>query len=285
MELKLEKPDVLEILGQDIWSLNDLKGMSGKVQNRAIFMLLTNPLTKTPFLAVINPPIMTEQYKALVQQLQRDTGATVEHLISMGYKHHLYQPQWLKEFPQARSHMFPRDAAQPEQKDCSSSITPYDVEAPEKILEALVSTGQVQVVLHRGVGDGMIPTFTGASIFGPYRYNLWLYHKPSRSLVSGCQAWGEAKEGGPEPWVLKKFLGLKPGTVNVWGKILNPEQCNETYKKVLTWDFETYVPIHGPIIRQARSYVTKALERHANEKYQAAEVAKEVQGTCKDSNL
>lgn len=258
----LEQPDTLQDMGNGLWTLNDLKGMKGKIQNRAIFLLLHKAETSTPFLAVINPPIMTEEYKELIAGLQKETGAQVEHLVSMGYKHHLSHPGWVQEFPQARSHMFPRDAAQPEQTNVQASIDAYDVKSPATLLAPLTSTGQIEVVLHDGVGDGLIPTFTGAKQFGPLRYNLWLYHKPSRSVISGCQAWSEAKEGGPEPWHLRKFFGMKPGTLCVWGKVRDKALYRATCEGVVGWDFSTHIPMHGPILRNAKNYIKGTLERH-----------------------
>jgi hypothetical protein len=259
----LEPANTLVKVGENIWTLNDLEGMKGYVRNRVVLLLLQGT-APDPFIAVINPPKLTEKYVEIVRGLEEETGAKVRELVSHGYKHHLFIPQWLAAFEGSRAHMFGRDASQPEQQDVDrSSIEVYDTENPDTILEPLVTTGEVEVVLHTGVGDGWIPTFSGKKECGPYRYNLWILHKPSKTLMSGCQAWGEGpEETGPEPWLLKKLLGIKRGQVNLWGKILDQNAVDSAYAAVREMDFDLYLPAHGPYLRQAKPFVEEMLARH-----------------------
>jgi hypothetical protein len=146
----LEPPYTLVCVGDGTWTLNNAEGLPGYgVTNRMVIMVLKGT-GEGPCLAVFNPVFLNPTNEKLVRDLEAETGCKVKHVISPGYKHHFYIPIWLETFPEARAHMFPRDAAQPEMIELPKDrVDCFDVEQPESILKDLRASGELEVCANK----------------------------------------------------------------------------------------------------------------------------------------
>jgi hypothetical protein len=185
-------------------------------------------------LAIINPaelrPVVVQQ----LQQLETELSAVVRYLISPGDWHYLFIGQHLAAFPEATAYVPPGRIPS---KHPGFPYTLIDVTAPNPFPELAphVVTLTFEGLLEFTMPDAALP-----------RHELVFYFPQARAISSGDVLYylgvGELSER-------QKALGLRSNIVDFhfakWRMVRDPAAVQRSLSRILAWDFDRYISIHG----------------------------------------
>jgi hypothetical protein len=185
-------------------------------------------------LAIINPVELQADVAAGLRALAAELGATVRWLISPGDWHYLFMGQHLAAFPEARAFVPPGRIPG---KQPGFAYTLIDVAADEPFPELVP---EVRTVVCQGLraidsGEECRP-----------RWELAFYFPSLRAFTSGDVLY---YNGVDELSPGQKAIGQLARVVDFhffkWRMILDRAAFERTLERILAWDFDGYISIHG----------------------------------------
>jgi len=236
--------DVLEPFNgrDDIWTYSvDLVIAGASLGNRSTIIRV--PREGNPYLVVISPAALNDAVIAAIKAL-----GPVEHLVSPSDHHHISIPAWQKIWPDVAVHMTARTKAQPEQAN-TKNVHVIDDANP---LPDLVATGVFDAVVQMGL--------KGPPVIGdPVQRELWILHRPSATVAVGDQCFYAAPEEKLS-FFSRNVLGMVSGMVTVPFFVRDEAEAKASMHKVLAWDIEGLIPIHGKalVTAGAKAHIQRA---------------------------
>lgn len=185
-------------------------------------------------LVVINPAELTPRVQRQLEQLEAELFASVRYLISPGDWHWLFIRQYVAAFPTATAYIPPGRIP---------SLLPdfeyrlIDVCAPNPFPE--LAPYVVALCF-----DGLLE-FTVTDEQRP-RHELVFYFPQARAITSGDVLYYHGVEQLTEP---QSALGAKARVVDFhfakWHMVRDPALLQRSLERILDWDFDRYIAIHG----------------------------------------
>jgi hypothetical protein len=187
-------------------------------------------------LAIVNPAELLPAAEEDLRRLEEETGARVRYLISPGDWHYLYIGDYLRAFPEARAFVPPGRIPS---KAPGFAFSLLDVEADNPLPELAPS-----IVAHsfKGLAD-----FTDPEGKLP-RFELVFYLPAIRAITSGDVLYYNAPGSLTPPM---KAMGHVDGRLDFHSfkarMVRDPRAVERSLARILEWDFDRYVSIHGPL--------------------------------------
>jgi hypothetical protein len=184
-------------------------------------------------LAIINPVELTDGVAAGLRALEAELGAVVRHLISPGDWHYLFMGQHLAAFPEARAFVPPgripgKQPGFPFTLIDVAADNPFPELAPHVV--TLVCQG-LRAIDHP---DPATP-----------RWELAFYFPSVGAFTSGDVFY----YNGGELRAAQKAIGQVAGVVDFhffkWRMIRDRAAFQRTIERILAWNFDGYISIHG----------------------------------------
>jgi hypothetical protein len=203
-------------------------------------------------LAIINPAELPAAVEDSLHELERSTGARVRYLISPGDWHYLFIDQHVRAFPEARALVPPGRIPA---KNPAFAYTLLDVEAGNPLPEL---APQVIAMTCRGLADIMDPTGTRP------RHELVFYLPEIRAITSGDVFYYiGVDELSPAQVAIGQRARVLDFHFAKWKMIRDAAAFRGSLERVLAWDFDRYISIHGGpgnmLERGARAHLEEVL--------------------------
>jgi hypothetical protein len=205
------------------------------IQNRSIVVHLPAGQGRSrSALAIINPVELHAPMEQALRQLELETGAAIEYLISPGDWHYLFIGQHRRAFPRARAYV-PPGRIPSKQPDFDYTLIDVEVDNPFPELAPFV-------VAHNFKG---LRDFTDPSGQLP-RYELVFFFPDAQAITSGDVLY---YNGVGELSAAQQAIGQVANRVDFHHMkrklILDPGLVTRSLERVLEWEFDRYVSIHG----------------------------------------
>lgn len=204
-------------------------------------------------LAIINPAEPRPAVLQQIRQLEVELSASVRYLISTGDWHWLFMGQHLAAFPQATAYVPPgripaKDPGFPYQLIDVAAPNPFPELAPRVVALAF---------------EGLLE-FTTPELSLP-RHELVFHFPEARAIASGDVLYYHAVDELSER---QKSLGQRARVVDFhfakWRMVRDPLAVQRSLQRILAWDFDRYISVHGApgnmLESGAREHVARILE-------------------------
>jgi hypothetical protein len=203
-------------------------------------------------LVIINPAQLTPEIERDLLRLSEETSSVVRYLISPGDWHYLFIGQHLKAFPEARAYVPPGRIPS---KKPNFEYTLIDVDADNPFPEL---SPHLVAFNFKGLLDFADPAGKLS------RYELVFLLPAVRAITSGDVFY---YNGGEELHPMQKSLGQVLHTLDFhfakWRMVKNAEALERSLGRILEWDFDRYISIHGQpgnmLEQGAKAHVEKVL--------------------------
>jgi hypothetical protein len=220
------------------------------IHNRSIVVQIPDASGGAGKLAIINPAELRPAVADAIHALEAETGAAVEYLVSPGDWHYLFMGEHLRAFPRARAFVPPGRIPS---KSPGFDYTLIDVEADDPFPE-LAPHLAAHVV--RGLNDFAHPD--------KVRHEL-VFHIPAIGAITSGDVLYYVGRDTLSP--MQQSIGQRARVVDFhfakWKMIRDPAALQRSLERVLTWDFDRYISIHGDpgnmVERGARADVAAVL--------------------------
>lgn len=218
-----------------------------------------------------------------VRRLERETGARVRYVLSVGGGHHLHMDAWIDAFPEAKILLPP--VRVPRTRHGQVLMQKPQVAAMSIDDPLPQFRGQLDVVVFHGLigfPDHVTPAEGGSdSVVAMIRMmmtmvrgpsdpvdELWLHHVATGTVIAGENlAWYyPAAEYKKLPFMGRNML--KPDKVwlmDMARKVKDPAIVAASWKKVLAWPMRTLMTYHDPPTHAITADPRGALEKAARE--------------------
>jgi hypothetical protein len=229
--------DVLHHVGENVYTCVTGFLFDGKfpMQNRSVIVHVpARSAGERGALVIINPVELSPAMEQGIRRLEEQTNATVKYLISPGDWHYLFIGQHVKAFPEARAHVPPGRIPG---KNPDFPYTLIDVEAdnPFPELAPHVVVQSCKGLLDFTDPEGKLP-----------RYELVFYLPALRAITSGDVFF---YVGADELSPMQKTFGMQLHVLDLhfmkWRMVKDPEALRASLARILEWDFDRYIAIHG----------------------------------------
>jgi hypothetical protein len=204
------------------------------INNRSVIVHVPGPGAGS--LAIINPAELLADAERDLRRLEEETGARVRYLISPGDWHYLFIGPYLRAFPEARAYVAPGRVPS---KAPGYEFTLLDIEADNPLPELAPA---ITVHSFKGLADftdpnGKLPRFE------------FVFHIPAINAITSGDVLYYAAPGSLSPAQLA--AGQIAGRIafhHFKGRMVRDRRAVErSLARILEWDFERYVSIHGPL--------------------------------------
>ncbi|KAJ3357678.1 hypothetical protein HDU83_004833 [Entophlyctis luteolus] len=194
-------------------------------------------------LAVVNPVHLSPTTLAAVKSLEVAENLSVSHLLTTGDWHYMHMGEWLPHFPQAKCFVPPGRI----QKKIAELETPYAYELldPEvdNPLQVQLGPNLIMQTIFGMKQLGQNPQFAGHTVGKRIEYAF--FHPASKSVIAGDSFWF-----ADEKFPISSYYSAaeKGGIVFHFAKFAcvgSIDGLKYSVAKILEWDFENFVPLHG----------------------------------------
>jgi hypothetical protein len=204
------------------------------IQNRSIVAHVPRGNGRSGALAIINPAELQPSIEQALRLLEVETGAAVEYLISPGDWHYLFIGQHTKAFPRAKAYVAPGRIPS-KNPDFEYTLIDTEVDNPFPELAPFIVASNF-----KGLRDFTDPAVERA------RYELVFFFPDARAITSGDVLY---YNGVGELSATQKAIGQLARRVDFHHMkrklILNPALITDSLERILEWDFDRYISIHG----------------------------------------
>ncbi|KAJ3142058.1 hypothetical protein HK100_003253 [Physocladia obscura] len=246
LELDLGEIDLEDSVGKKqgennvadgFWSIHteyEFPGTSSSIGNRTLIVRLSAGF------AVINPTQATDSTVSAVKSLEERETRLVKYILTTGDWHYLRMGDWLTHFPTAKCYIPPgRIESKIAELEHPFSYEILDPEVDNPLKVQLGSGLVMQTVF------GMKQFATLPDFGNTRRIEYAYFHPGSQSVITGDSFWYFYKDFGAA-----RIVGEKSGIKFHFAKFANVasiEGLKYSLGKILEWDFQNFVPVHGMI--------------------------------------
>jgi len=183
-------------------------------------------------LVIINPCNPSQNVIDGIKKVEKETNSEVEYLLSPCDWHYLFIGHYLPHFAKAKAYI-PPGRIQLQNPKFAYTLVDMDNPLPEL-------APHIQIVTWRGMSDN--PDANPVVPRGDFVY----FHPESKLMTSG-DCLGYFKERGFVQVLGGQASGQIIFNYKGYKHIHDADLCIETVKRILNWDFDRYVYIHGPL--------------------------------------
>jgi len=248
-DAKEKEFNVLHKVSENVWTYLVKFSFLGllPLHNRTIvYRLPPSDESKKGVLVLVNPsnPADPRVFEGL-KKLEADTNSTVEYLCSPCDWHWMFMGHYLKDFPNARCYI------PPGRIELQKPKFPYTLIDMSNPLPELAP--HLRVLSVNGMSDK-------PSRKPPQpRREFVFFHPASKSITSGDSFYYFASRT-----ITNILAGHAANSLSFhykgWKVVSDRDQCCESVKKILEWDFDRYICIHGAL----GNMLTSGAKEHMN---------------------
>jgi len=200
-------------------------------------------------LILINPSNPDKSVIEQLKKLETDTNSEVRYLVSPCDWHYMFIGHYLPHFPKAKAYVPPGRIPLQKPKYEYTLINmddPFPQFAPH-----------LHVLSFRGLSDK--PSRVPYNI----RQELVFFHPSSKMITAGDCLYFNTEHNITTVLARERKAVLSFHYKN-WKVVANAEQCLETIKEILEWDFDRYISVHGGLgnmqVKGAKADLTKLID-------------------------